>query len=82
MSGCVGTDPPFVEVVRRHLETMSETQTGWLAGLHDPLVARALALLHGTPQKAQFAIYTAKARVEPTLRFSCLRCYETRPRAP
>lgn len=38
----------FVEVVRRHLETISETQTGWLAGLHDPLVARTLALLHGT----------------------------------
>ena len=37
----------FVEVVRRHLETMSETQSGWLAGLHDPLVARTLALLHG-----------------------------------
>jgi AraC-like DNA-binding protein len=37
----------FVEVVRRHLETMSDTQTGWLAGLHDPLVARTLALLHG-----------------------------------
>jgi AraC-like DNA-binding protein len=39
----------FVEVVRRHLGTMSETQTGWLAGLRDPLVARTLALLHGAP---------------------------------
>ncbi len=37
----------FVEVVRRHVETMPETGTGWLAGLRDPLVARALALLHG-----------------------------------
>jgi len=39
----------FVEVVRRHLETMANVQTGWLAGLHDPLVARTLSLLHGAP---------------------------------
>jgi AraC-like DNA-binding protein len=39
----------FVEVLRRHLEGLSQAQTGWLAGLHDPLVARALALLHGAP---------------------------------
>ena len=37
----------FVEVARRHLETRSEAQTDWLAGLRDPLVARTLALLHG-----------------------------------
>jgi AraC-like DNA-binding protein len=36
----------FVEVVRRHLATMAPDQTGWLAGLRDPIVARALALLH------------------------------------
>ena len=41
----------FVEVVRRHLETMADAQTGWLAGLHDPLVARTLSLLHGAPAK-------------------------------
>lgn len=41
----------FVEVVRRHLEMMSDEQTGWLAGLHDPLVARTLALLHGGPAR-------------------------------
>lgn len=41
----------FVEVVRRHLATMTTAQTGWLAGLHDPLVARALALLHGAPSQ-------------------------------
>lgn len=38
----------FVEVVRRHLETMADAH-GWLAGLHDPLVARCLSLLHGAP---------------------------------
>ena len=40
----------FVEVVRLQLETAACEQTGWLAGLHDPLVARALSLLHGAPQ--------------------------------
>lgn len=39
----------FIEVVRRHLESMPATQTGWLAGLNDPLVARCLASLHGAP---------------------------------
>jgi AraC-like DNA-binding protein len=41
----------FVEVVRRHLGTISSEQTGWLAGLHDPLVARTLSLLHGAPAR-------------------------------
>jgi AraC-like DNA-binding protein len=35
--------------MRRYLETLPREQTGWLAGLRDPLVARALALLHNTP---------------------------------
>jgi AraC-like DNA-binding protein len=37
----------FVEAVRRYAETLPEGQTGWLAGLSDPYVARALALFHG-----------------------------------
>jgi AraC-like DNA-binding protein len=37
----------FVEAVRRYSETLPEGQTGWLAALRDPHVARALALLHG-----------------------------------
>ena len=42
----------FVEVVRRHLETIAdEAQTGWLAGLHNPVVARTLSLLHGAPAR-------------------------------
>ena len=36
----------FVEAVRRHTETLPDGQTGWLAGLREPHVARALALLH------------------------------------
>ena len=37
----------FVETVRRHVESLPEDQTGWLAGLRDAHVGRALALLHG-----------------------------------
>jgi len=36
----------FVEAVRRHAEALPDGQTGWLAGLREPYVARALALLH------------------------------------
>jgi AraC-like DNA-binding protein len=39
----------FVEVVRRHLETLAEDQTGWLAGLRDPAIGRVLAVIHGRP---------------------------------
>ena len=37
----------FVEALRRYVEGLPGEQTGWLAGLKDPFVARALALLHG-----------------------------------
>jgi AraC-like DNA-binding protein len=39
----------FVEAVRRHLNSMPNEQTGWLAGLRDRAVGRALTLLHGRP---------------------------------
>jgi AraC-like DNA-binding protein len=39
----------FVEVVRRHLATLPEGRTGWLAGLRDPHVGRALSALHARP---------------------------------
>lgn len=42
----------FVEAVRRHLETLSADETGWLAGLRDDAVGRALAALHRQPARA------------------------------
>jgi transcriptional regulator GlxA family with amidase domain len=36
----------FVEAVRRYAESLPPGQTGWLAGLREPFVARALTLLH------------------------------------
>ena len=42
----------FVEVVRRHLESLPADQTGWLMGLRDPHIGRALGLLHDRPAYA------------------------------
>jgi AraC-like DNA-binding protein len=39
----------FVEVVRRHIAARMDDETGWLAGLRDPGIGRALAALHGRP---------------------------------
>jgi AraC-like DNA-binding protein len=36
---------------RRYLEALPPTQTGWLAGLRDPLVGQALAALHAAPME-------------------------------
>jgi AraC-like DNA-binding protein len=36
----------FVEAVRRYLTTMPEDRTGFLAGMRDPAIGRALSLLH------------------------------------
>jgi AraC-like DNA-binding protein len=39
----------FVEAVRRHLDALPAEQSGWLAGLRDQFVGRALTLLHSKP---------------------------------
>lgn len=39
----------FVEAVRRYVGTMADDRKGWLAGLRDRFVARALALMHARP---------------------------------
>jgi AraC-like DNA-binding protein len=39
----------FIEVVRRHLEALSLDKAGWLAGLRDPFVGKALSLMHAKP---------------------------------
>jgi AraC-like DNA-binding protein len=39
----------FVEVLRRYADALPAEQTGWLAGLRDAAVGRALALLHERP---------------------------------
>lgn len=42
----------FVDAVRRHTERLPEESTGWLAGLRDRQVGRALALMHESPARA------------------------------
>ena len=42
----------FVEAMRRYAETLPPGCKGWLAGVRDAQVGRALALLHGEPDRA------------------------------
>ena len=39
----------FVEVLRRHVDALPPGQAGWLAGMRDAAVGRALGLLHEKP---------------------------------
>jgi AraC-like DNA-binding protein len=50
----------FIEVLRRYLEEMGGEQTGWLAGLRDPMVGRALALIHARPGHAWSLVELAR----------------------
>ena len=55
--GMIGTSPVmskllelmFVEAVRRYAAALPAEQRGWLAGVRDPYVGKALALVHGKP---------------------------------
>lgn len=64
----------FIEVVRRHLETLSPQETGWLAGLRDPVVGPALSCLHARPAEdwtlAALAREAASSRTVLADRFS------------
>jgi AraC-like DNA-binding protein len=51
----------FVETVRQYLERLPEAETGWLAGLRDPIVGHALALLHADPAAAWTVEQLARA---------------------
>ena len=42
----------FVEAMRRYVGTLPPDGKGWLAGVRDAQVGRALALLHGDPGRA------------------------------
>lgn len=39
----------FIEVIRRYLQSLPAQQAGWLAGLNDPYIGKALALVHTRP---------------------------------
>ena len=42
----------FIEVVRRYLDALPPQQAGWLAGLRDPFVGKALSLMHACPSRS------------------------------
>ncbi|WP_374331635.1 AraC family transcriptional regulator [Aestuariivirga sp.] len=42
----------FIEAIRCHMQTLDAQDTGWLGGLRDPLVGRAIALMHAAPARA------------------------------
>jgi len=39
----------FVETLRRYIALLPQEQTGWLAGVRDPEIGKALALIHRKP---------------------------------
>ncbi len=41
----------FVEAVSHYIDSLPADKAGWLAGVRDPNIGRALALLHGSPGK-------------------------------
>jgi AraC-like DNA-binding protein len=41
----------FIEVIRRYLANLPPEQAGWLAGLRDPFIGKALSLMHARPQR-------------------------------
>ncbi len=66
----------FIEVLRRYLDAESDDAGGWLAGLRDPLVGRALSLLHAEPGRrwalTDLAREAASSRSSLTERFTQL----------
>jgi AraC-like DNA-binding protein len=46
------TELMFVEVLRHYMQELAPDQKGWLAGLNDPHVSRALTMLHKEPARA------------------------------
>jgi len=66
----------FVEVIRLHMDQLAIDSTGWLAGLRDPLVGRALTLLHARPAHGwtleELAAQAAASRSTLVERFSKL----------
>ena len=51
----------FIEAVRQHIGRQTTAQTGWLAGLVDPVVGSALSQLHERPAHSWSLIELARA---------------------
>ncbi len=42
----------FIEAIRSYMDQLGSANTGWLSGLRDPLVGRALLALHAEPARS------------------------------
>lgn len=66
----------FIEALRRTMESEPPGQKGWLAGLRDPYIGRALALMHESPSRwrrvEELAREVALSRSAFTARFGDL----------
>jgi AraC-like DNA-binding protein len=66
----------FIELLRRYLEELPPGQSGWLAGLRDGVVGRALELLHARPgydwTLEELALKAHSSRTNLTKRFTVL----------
>ncbi len=66
----------FVEVIRLHMDQLANNNTGWFAGLRDPMVGRVLTLLHARPAHAwtleELAVKVAASRSALADRFTQL----------
>lgn len=45
------TELMFVEILRQYMQQLPPDHTGWLAGLNDPCVGKALRLMHAEPAR-------------------------------
>lgn len=66
----------FVQIIQHWVETNGLAQSGWLGAAHDPLVGKALALMHASPERdwtvASLARETACSRSTFAARFTAL----------
>lgn len=64
----------FIELLRRHVESLPPESRGWLAGSRDPIVGRAIAVMHERPAHpwglAELAEACATSRTVLAERFS------------
>jgi AraC-like DNA-binding protein len=70
------TELMFVEILREYMQQLPEDRGGWLAGLRDPHVGKALRLLHANPRRdwtvEDLARETASSRSALAQRFTDL----------
>lgn len=70
------TELLFVESLRRYTQSLADDETGWLSGLRDPVVGKAIQLMHDEPYHgwtvAELASRAAVSRSLLATRFKAL----------